>query len=244
MYDKARRDKQPPLLKVIHDDELDLNHAANGTAPPPPVNKTLKTPVTSLEAPYLPPLPAKHAWRQTPVYPQSTLQKHQLLTAPTLANNPNQQVPSAAAMAHLSTLRSRLADSQLVASSLRNLIRKTTHAAPRAITFNENGERLVKGGVNEDESDVIDYESVWYGAAASRRGGLGPQSSAAGGATGPGQKKRATREVMVIHLAREGEEGDERDALGLGLDDEGGKQSGVSKGMRGAASSKRRKWRA
>ena len=65
----------------------------------------------------------------------------------------SQQAPSSAALSHLSTLRSRLNDSQLVASSLRNLIRRTG-ATGRT--------QEQEGGGQED--DVVDYEGEWYGA--------------------------------------------------------------------------------
>ncbi|KAM0786309.1 hypothetical protein ACM66B_001787 [Microbotryomycetes sp. NB124-2] len=75
----------------------------------------------ALKASYLPQLPPKHTFKQTPVYPQPA--------APPTIPNPTyepRQKPSTEALRHLATLRARFNDSQMVASSLRNLIRKTS----------------------------------------------------------------------------------------------------------------------
>ncbi|KAK4049894.1 hypothetical protein OIO90_005283 [Microbotryomycetes sp. JL221] len=75
----------------------------------------------ALKASFLPPLPPKHTFKQTPVYPQPA--PPPLIPQPTF--DPIQK-PSKEAMRHLATLRARFNDSQLVSSSLRNLIRKTS----------------------------------------------------------------------------------------------------------------------
>ncbi|GAA5979403.1 hypothetical protein JCM11641_005024 [Rhodosporidiobolus odoratus] len=117
---------------------------------------------------WLPVLPPKHSWKQTPVYPQSA--------APPPIPPPisqTQQAPSSAALQHLSTLRARLNDSQLVAASLRNLIRRT---GARNLSSSTSGAALTELGPDgqpteqsqpqqaEQDADVVDYESEWYGA--------------------------------------------------------------------------------
>ncbi|GAA5880778.1 hypothetical protein JCM3774_005745 [Rhodotorula dairenensis] len=116
-----------------------------------------------LNADWLPALPPKHSWKQTPVYPESA--------APPPIPPPisqTQQAPSAAALQHLSTLRARLNDSQLVAASLRNLIRKTRASAVGSGSGSGTGPGGLGGGGGgvgeQDSADVVDYESEWYGA--------------------------------------------------------------------------------
>ncbi|GAA5989965.1 hypothetical protein JCM10908_002399 [Rhodotorula pacifica] len=177
-----------------------------------------------LKAEWLPALPPKHSWKQTPVYPESA--------APPPIPPPisqTQQAPSAAALRHLSTLRARLNDSQLVASSLRNLIRRTRASGLGASAGD------VGGGVGmgeHDSADVVDYESEWYGGAR----GL---NSATGAAAG----KRKIRIVTV------GQKSNNRpgDLLDMELDSRKGGGGGLG-GMDGEGSRvgggavKRRRW--
>ncbi|POY73086.1 hypothetical protein BMF94_3924 [Rhodotorula taiwanensis] len=163
-----------------------------------------------LKAEWLPALPPKHSWKQTPVYPESA--------APPPIPPPisqTQQAPSTAALQHLSTLRARLNDSQLVAASLRNLIRRTRASGLGAGTGTlglvVGGEQGAGGGGGgeADSADVVDYESEWYGA----RGGAGP--------TG------AKRKIRVVTVGRSRGPGDMLD-----LEDEGGGEPGLSDGLR------------
>ncbi|BGP65840.1 hypothetical protein NBRC10512_001392 [Rhodotorula toruloides] len=119
-----------------------------------------------MKAEWLPALPPKHSWKQTPVYPESA--------APPPIPPPisqTQQAPSAAALQHLSTLRARLNDSQLVAASLRNLIRRT---AARSLNAGKDGNAapgpdgaqmdVENQPQQQQEADIVNYESEWYGA--------------------------------------------------------------------------------
>ncbi|GAA5866499.1 hypothetical protein JCM8547_000644 [Rhodosporidiobolus lusitaniae] len=193
---------------------------------------------------WLPVLPPKHSWKQTPVYPQSA--------APPPIPPPisqTQQAPSAAALQHLSTLRARLNDSQLVAASLRNLIRRTgargIASAPAGV--GEGGKDGAKEGGKEndsvtpaptatpapappDDADVVDYESEWYGV---RPSSLYPPITSASAAGG----KRRIRVVTVG-----AEEEDERD------EEEGEGKKGAKggrewmEGSRVGGAAKRRRW--
>lgn len=96
--------------------------------------------------------------RRTQVYPESA--------APPPIPPPisqTQQAPSAAALQHLSTLRARLNDSQLVAASLRNLIRKTRASAVGEQQHLQHLQQQQQQQ-QQDSADVVDYESEWYGA--------------------------------------------------------------------------------
>ncbi|KAK4050254.1 hypothetical protein OIV83_003575 [Microbotryomycetes sp. JL201] len=122
----------------------------------------------ALTAPYLPQLPPKHTFKQTPVYPQPA--------APPTIPNPTyepRQKPSTEALRHLATLRARFNDSQMVASSLRNLIRKTsvrtvaaqqqnmpTIEPSRAGAGKENVPEVAIGSTNITESPSKDERVV------------------------------------------------------------------------------------
>ncbi|GAA5895592.1 hypothetical protein JCM5296_003757 [Sporobolomyces johnsonii] len=186
-------------------------------------------------AAWLPALPPKHSWKQTPVFPESAAPP---ALPPPLSQT--QQAPSASALQHLSTLRSRLNDSQLVASSLRNLIRRTS-ARPSSSTLltghladggagalvNVNVDAIAAAAV-EQEADLVSYENEWYGANAT------PASAGGTGARG----KRVKR---VVHVGKGSGTGDDGAELG---DDErgaGGEAEQWSENRVGGAS-KRRRW--
>lgn len=137
-------------------------------------------------------------------------------------------------MRHLSTLRSRLNDSQLVASSLRNLIRKTS---ARAATAGEGA--MVLGDQSEggaaaataenDNDDVVDYEGEWYGG----RGASGVK-----------------RSVLMMRVGEEGRVDLEGWGNGNGREEEGKagmafmrSAEGWSDAGRVGGAGKRRKWR-
>ncbi|KAG0666330.1 hypothetical protein C6P46_004897 [Rhodotorula mucilaginosa] len=183
-----------------------------------------------LRADWLPALPPKHSWKQTPVYPESA--------APPPIPPPisqTQQAPSAAAMQHLSTLRARLNDSQLVAASLRNLIRKTRASAVGE--HHHHSQQQQQQQQQQDSADVVDYESEWYGAR-----GLGA-------ATGSKRKIR----VVTIGQRTNKSPGDllqlesEASAAAGGGDGsmmmrKGGGMEGGGEGSRVGGAVKRRRW--
>ncbi|GAA5912358.1 hypothetical protein JCM6882_002570 [Rhodosporidiobolus microsporus] len=177
-------------------------------------------------AEWLPGLPPKHSWKQTPVYPQSA--------APPPIPPPisqTQQAPSSAALQHLSTLRARLNDSQLVAASLRNLIRRTgaRAVAPAGFGGGEGGateEAQQQEALLQEAQDVVDYESEWYGV---------KEASAAALVLPGGAGKRRIR---VLTVGADRDEDDERD------DEEGGKgeKKADGEGSRVGGAAKRRRW--
>ncbi|GAA5887588.1 hypothetical protein JCM16303_001438 [Sporobolomyces ruberrimus] len=124
----------------------------------------------TFEASWAPKLPPKHSWKQTPVFPEQPPPPP--IPAPV---SRTAQAPSKLALAHLSTLRSRLNDSQLVASSLRNLIRRTGASArggnpyttSSAIVTGEGGTaeevQVAAEVAAEQEADLVSYENEWYG---------------------------------------------------------------------------------
>ncbi|KAM0753308.1 hypothetical protein T439DRAFT_379008 [Meredithblackwellia eburnea MCA 4105] len=108
-----------------------------------------------LVADFLPPLPSKHSYKQTPVFPKSST------SAPVPSPSLPLQAPSAAASAHIATLRSRLADGQVVARSLRNLVRATGGGGGGG----SGTVTIVGGGAGQEEeslADVVDFERDWY----------------------------------------------------------------------------------
>lgn len=273
VYDKIREEAPGPTL--ASDDEPSSESEASeyedepapappalpliegGPAPPPapaaPRRKKVKQPkvkpLDALKGDFLPPLPAKHSYKQTPVrhiapllsspeleltarlheqvYPQSRIPP----AIPQASTFPTQQTPSALAMRHLSTLRSRLNDSQLVASSLRNLIRKTSARA----TSGTEGAMILgdqqEGGAtaDNDNDDVVDYEGEWYG-----------------GRGGPGVK----RSVLVMRVGEEGKVDLEGWGSGNGREEEGRDGMAFMKSAEGwsdagrvGGAGKRRKWR-
>lgn len=146
-----------------------------------------------------------------------------------------QQAPSAAAMQHLSTLRARLNDSQLVAASLRNLIRKTRASAVGE--HHHHSQQQQQQQQQQDSADVVDYESEWYGAR-----GLGA-------ATGSKRKIR----VVTIGQRTNKSPGDllqlesEASAAAGGGDGsmmmrKGGGMEGGGEGSRVGGAVKRRRW--
>ncbi|KAI5478254.1 Bromodomain transcription factor [Pseudohyphozyma bogoriensis] len=139
-YERPKKEYVPDTLES--DDESDSEPPSHSAA--------------VLSASFLPPLPAKHSYKQTPVFPKSSI-------APSVPPPPNAalQTPSPAALAHLSTLRSRLTNSQLVASSLRNLIRSTSARNPEGAGMEVDGVNGIGTGAGE-EDDVVDYEGEWY----------------------------------------------------------------------------------
>ncbi|GAA6021952.1 hypothetical protein JCM10207_002616 [Rhodosporidiobolus poonsookiae] len=190
------------------------------------------------EAEWLPSLPPKHSWKQTPVYPTSAAPPS---IPPPLSQT--QQAPSALALQHLSTLRARLNDSQLVAESLRNLIRRTgarTLVAPAssaAGTGAEGKDGKDKDGkdgkdptptataqVDAQDADVVDYESEWYGA----KEAFAP--------SGGGGRRR----IRVVKVGAGGEE-DEFPYGGAG-DEEGKGKGEWMEGSRVGGAAKRRRW--
>ncbi|BGP27548.1 bromodomain transcription factor [Rhodotorula toruloides] len=183
-----------------------------------------------MKAEWLPALPPKHSWKQTPVYPESA--------APPPIPPPisqAQQAPSAAALQHLSTLRARLNDSQLVAASLRNLIRRT---AARSLNAGKDGNApTAPNGAPMDvenqpqqqqqqqqEADVVNYESEWYGAK--------DTASAVGANT-----KRRIRVLMIGKGQDDFDEDDERERAGRK-----GQNGDWNDASRVGAAAKRRRW--
>ncbi|KAK4701848.1 hypothetical protein P7C70_g4379, partial [Phenoliferia sp. Uapishka_3] len=108
-YDKVPI-SQSKIVTLDSDSEDDPSLATSSSAT-----------TSALTSSFLPPLPSRHSYRQTPVFPKSSIAPP--VRAP---SSVVLQTPSAVALAHISTLRMRLSDSQLVAKSLRNLIRKTS----------------------------------------------------------------------------------------------------------------------
>ncbi|ORY52718.1 hypothetical protein BCR35DRAFT_327205 [Leucosporidium creatinivorum] len=245
VYDKLREEAPGPTLasddEPSSEEEPSEDEAEPAPAPPPTIDgvpvpaptpvvkKKVKQPklkpLDALKADHLPPLPAKHSYKQTPVYPQSRIPP----SIPQASTFPTQQTPSTVAMRHLSTLRSRLNDSQLVASSLRNLIRKTS---ARATAGGEGAivglEGAQQGGQEDD--DVVDYEGEWYGGR--------------GGPIGAGVK----RSVLMMRVGEEGkvdlegwERGEEGERDGMGFMKS--KDHEWSDAGRVGGAGKRRKWR-
>ncbi|GAA5820211.1 hypothetical protein JCM3770_006062 [Rhodotorula araucariae] len=172
-----------------------------------------------LRASWLPALPPKHSWKQTPVYPQSAPPPP---LPPPISRT--QQAPSAIALAHLSTLRARLNDSQLVSSSLRNLIRRTRGAAAGGAGAGAAGDAAGEG------ADVVDYEGEWYGASAAGGVGAGPAGGGGGG----------KRRVRVLTVGGAGGSDDE-DAAREEERERARKEAGVLGGG-GRGAGKRRRW--
>ncbi|GAA5827573.1 hypothetical protein JCM11251_001740 [Rhodosporidiobolus azoricus] len=179
---------------------------------------------------WLPTLPPKHSWKQTPVYPESA--------APPPIPPPisqTQQAPSAAALQHLSTLRARLNDSQLVAASLRNLIRRTgaRAVAPAGVGGGGGGggvageeQRAQQEALLQEAQDVVDYESEWYGV---------KEASAAALVLPGGGGKRRIRVLTVGADREEDEDGNEGE--------EGEKEKREQgEGSRVGGAAKRRRW--
>ncbi|GAA5959356.1 hypothetical protein JCM3765_006578 [Sporobolomyces pararoseus] len=196
----------------------------------------------TFEADWAPKLPPKHSWKQTPVFPEQP-------PPPPIPDPVSRtaQSPSALALSHLSTLRSRLNDSQLVASSLRNLIRRTGAAArgnphltnsTTTISTSNTGEsnvappplptaeeaQVAAEVAAEQEADLVSYENEWYGSSRTI------QKSAA-------NFKRGKRNVRVIKVddRRDGEDGFEKSD-----EEEGGNGNGFNATVGGVA--KRRRW--
>ncbi|GAA5934430.1 hypothetical protein JCM1841_000919 [Sporobolomyces salmonicolor] len=186
------------------------------------------------KAEWLPGLPPKHSWKQTPVFPESAAPP---ALPPPLSQT--QQAPSAIALQHLSTLRARLNDSQLVASSLRNLIRRTS-ARPSALLASQHPQQLANGtnldviaatsaaaaAAAEQGADLVSYENEWYGA------------MTAAGTTGGGKR---VKRVVHVGLGR-GTGNDDGGELGDDERGDGGPAEAEWNENRVGGASKRRRW--
>ena len=167
-YDKIRKAEERGLT-------LDSDSEDDDPADAAAVARAASSSATAaaLRASFLPALPARHSYRQTPVFPKSSIAPP--VRAPSSALL---QTPSSVALAHISTLRSRLSDSQLVATSLRNLIRKTS-AREQPETVVEEGAGLDDDGAVvarmprvplDGEKDVVSFEEGWYAGEARQKG--------------------------------------------------------------------------
>ncbi|GAA5915258.1 uncharacterized protein JCM6883_002377 [Sporobolomyces salmoneus] len=193
----------------------------------------------TFEGDWMPRLPPKHSWKQTPVFPEQPPPPP--IPAPV---SRTVQSPSTLALSHLSTLRSRLNDSQLVASSLRNLIRRTGSAARgngnggtvSTMTMTElTTEEAANAAevVAEQEADLISYENEWYGSNKTIQKSLVRNNFAGRGG------KRNVRIIKVSdRRKREGvEEGESSGDEGEGREGREGMSAGGGGGV-----AKRRRW--
>ncbi|GAA5931184.1 uncharacterized protein JCM15063_002570 [Sporobolomyces koalae] len=185
----------------------------------------------TFRAEWAPTLPPKHSWKQTPVFPEQP-------PPPPIPDPVSRtaQAPSATALAHLSTLRARLNDSQLVASSLRNLIRRTgaaarghTAYAPASASMtglNDASDAAVTNAqvAAEQEADLVSYENGWYGS----------NKVIAASAS---QFKKGKRNVRIVKVGNEHVQDDEVNES----DDERDRDDNFTKSGGGGVA-KRRRW--
>ncbi|GAA6039375.1 hypothetical protein JCM8097_002822 [Rhodosporidiobolus ruineniae] len=202
------------------------------------------------KAGWLPGLPPKHSWKQTPVYPTSA--------APPPIPPPisqTQQAPSAAALQHLSTLRARLNDGQLVAQSLRNLIRRTgaraleAGAASAAVGPGVGKEKDGKGKGKELD---VGGEAAGGGGEKSKEGSLAPSQAQQAqmddtvdvvdyeaewyGVSSSSSIAGGKRRIRVVTVGGVGED-DEREG-----GDEKKKEGAWAEAGRAGGAAKRRRW--